>query len=141
MSENKINNNKNNILKNIKSKYILEGILNNLVDERLLSIIKYNKYIQNKIDKDKNYYKNYFQIEIDIIPVKDEYGKFINIFHKESFYHIYLNNNEKEINRNYITKNDYAEKIKIIIDYKFKSLTGLFKECECIKKINYVLKK
>ena len=29
-------------------------------------------------------------------------------------------------------------KIKIIIDYNVKSLSGLFKKCECIKIINFI---
>ena len=43
-------NDNNNLLKNIKSKYILKQIANNLELNKLLYLIKYNKYIQNKLD-------------------------------------------------------------------------------------------
>ena len=59
-------------INNIKSKYILKQILDNLHKLKLLQIIRYNKNIQNKIDinlKDyKEYSKQYSSIEIDIIP-------------------------------------------------------------------------
>ena len=40
----------NNLLKIIKSKYILKQIADNLELNKLLYLIKYNKYIQNKLD-------------------------------------------------------------------------------------------
>ena len=72
------NNNKNNILYNIKSKYILKIIFNNLILEKELKIINYNKNLQEKLDKDINDYKNYLKIEIEIIPEEKKYSKFFN---------------------------------------------------------------
>ena len=44
----------------------------------------------------------YSSIEIEIKPVKNKYGKFINIDEgNEKYYHIYFNNNKEEIKRNY----------------------------------------
>ena len=45
------------IINNIKSKYILKKILDNLHKQRLLQIIRYNKNIQNKLDLSKKDYK------------------------------------------------------------------------------------
>ena len=39
------------------------------------------------------------------MPISNEYGKFINYKKEEEiYYHIYFNNNEKEIKRKYIMK-------------------------------------
>ena len=43
--------NKLNILNNIKSKYILKILFNNLSETKLLNIIRYNKNIQLKLKK------------------------------------------------------------------------------------------
>ena len=52
--------------------------------------------------------------------------------------YIYFSNNEEEIKRNYINKEDEKVKvIKIIIDYKIESFKNLFEYCECIKSINF----
>ena len=72
MVDNKDYPNKMNVLLNIKSHYILNIIFNNLVEGRLLNIIRYNKKLQNKSDKDINIYREYSKIEIDIIPILDD---------------------------------------------------------------------
>ena len=68
------------------------------------------------------------------------YGNFINISNcdDKNYYHIYFNDNEEEIKRNYITEKDKVEKIKIFIDYEIKNLYGLFKDCKCIKILNFL---
>ena len=64
----------------------------------------------------------YSSIEIEIKPVKNEYGKFIEMNEEnKKYFHIYFNNNKEEIKRNYLNENDNVEKIKIIIDYQIKS--------------------
>ena len=65
---------------------------------------------------------------------------FINIKKKyKSYFHIYFNDDlNKEIKRDYITEKDKVSKIKIIIDYKIKSLSRLFKTIICIKSINFI---
>ena len=125
-------------LEGIKSKYIFNKIFNNLQEKKLLEIIKYNKSLQTKLNKDINDYKNFLKIEIEVIPAKYEYGEFINIKEAKRYYHIYFNDNKEETEKNYITKDDEVTKIKIIIDQDIKSLNGLFRRCKCIEKINVI---
>ena len=95
----------NPIIENIKSRYILSKIYDNMTKKKKLQIVKYNKRIQNRINLSVKDYKEYSEtftpIEIEIIPRKDKYGKFINIDNKdELYYHIYFNDNKKEIKKN-----------------------------------------
>ena len=67
----------------------------------LLETIRYNKNIQKRINININHYKAYSEeyssIEFDIIPMKGEYGKFININEEdEKYFHIYFNVNKNE---------------------------------------------
>ena len=143
MIDNNVYPNKKNVLLNIKSNYILKIIFNNLVEGRLLNIIRYNKKLQNKSDKDKNFYREYSKIEIDIIPILlNSYknrGLVINIPNEndKQYFHLYLNGNTEEMKRNYFTKEDNAKKIKIIIDPEIISFFQLFKLCE-ISEINFI---
>ena len=95
------------IFKNIKSKYILQKIFNNLLKKKSLDIIKYNKNMKDRININIKDYKEYYEeIEIEIIPIKDKYGKFIYIKEKDKlYYHIYFNDKEEEIKINYIKEN------------------------------------
>ena len=127
-------------LTEIKCKYILTQIFDKLKQNKLLEVIRYNKNLQNILNISINDYKEYSKIIIDIIPCDNKYGNFVNIFNKDfkPFYHIYFNDNIKEIHRNYIKKEDKIYKIKIKLDEQIKSLYGLFKECHCIKEINFL---
>ena len=91
----------NNFLKKIRSKYILKQIFDNLKENKLLEIIRYNKNIQNKLNKKlKDFIKEYSKIVIEIIPKENTYDKFICVPKKyESYYHIYFNGNKEEIKR------------------------------------------
>ena len=85
--------------------------------------------------------KEFFQIEIEVIPVEksdNAINIFFNYFYNKSYYHVYFNDNEEDIKRNYYTKNNEVKKIKIILDYEIKSLSGLFRYCKCIKSINFI---
>ena len=130
-----------NLINNIKSKYILEKLFENLKENKLLKIIQYNKNIQNRINKSINYYKNYYnQIEIEIIPI-NIYDKnyFINIPENDkNYYHIYFNDSKEEAKNNYFAKNEKVDKIKIIINNEIKSFEGLFSRCKCIKSLNFI---
>ena len=112
-----------NILIRLKAENLLHKLFDNLLKKRALDIIKYNKYIKERINININNYKEYSEIyssiEIEIKSIKNDYGKFINIQKEENekYYHIYFNNNEEEINRNYIHENEEIKIIKIIIDY------------------------
>ena len=72
--------NKTNLLIKVKSKYILKEIFDNLKENKKLDIIRYNKKVRKNLNKNiKDYIKEYSKIEIEIIPIENEIGKFINI--------------------------------------------------------------
>ena len=127
------------IFKNLKSDFFLQKLFNNLLKKKSLDIIKYNNNIKERMNisiKDyKEYSEIYSPIEIEIKPVKNEYGEFINMNENEIYYHIYFNDNKEEIKRNYLIKNDNIERLKIIIDYQVKSFMDLFWDCKCIEYI------
>ena len=130
---------KENLLNDRKSKYILKKIFGFLNKKTTFKIIKYNNELQKKINMVIKEY--YFQIEIEIIPVEksnDAINIFFNYFYDTSYYHVYFNDNEEEIKRNYYIKSNKIKKIKIILDYEIKSLSGLFRYCKCIKSINFI---
>ena len=133
----------NPIIENIKSRYILSKIYNNMTKKKKLEIVKYNKKMQNRINLGAKDYKEYSEtftpIEIEIISKKGKYGEFINIDENDKlYYHIYFNDNKEEIKNKYeISEEDKVTKIKIIIDYQVKSFKELFIECECIESINF----
>ena len=129
----------NPIIENIKSRYILSKIYNNMTIKKKLEIVKYNKRIQNRLNLSVKDYKECCKTEIEIIPSKGKYGKFININENDKlFYHIYFNDNKEEIkNKHEINKKDKVTKIKIIIDYQVKSFKNLFYFCVCIESIYF----
>ena len=69
----------NDRLKNIKSKYILQKVFNNLEKKKSLNLIKYNKTIKERLELNINDYKIFSSIEIEIKPVDNYFGEFINI--------------------------------------------------------------
>ena len=125
---------------NIKSLYIFKKIFNHLYEKKLLDLIKYNKKIQKRLNITINDYKNYFElIEIEIIPVKNEFCEFINISNEkdEKYYHIYFDDDKTEIKRNYLIKGDRVSTIKIMVDNQITSFNELFKGCNCIESIYF----
>ena len=133
----------NSIIENIKSRYILSKIYDNMIIKKKLEIVKYNKNIQNRLNLSVKDYKEYSEtftpIEIEIIPAKNKYGKFIEAYENDKlYYHINFNDNKKEIkSKYYIDEEDKVTKIKIIVDYQVKSFKDLFSYCECIESINF----
>ena len=126
----------NNQMNSIKSKFILQKIFYNLLYNKKLNIMKYNKNMQKRMELTLKDYKEYSSIEIYIKPVINKYGNFINIKKgDEKYYHIYFNNNEKEIKRSYINKDEAINTIKIMIDFHINSLKELFLNCDCIESI------
>ena len=125
---------------NIKSKFILKKIIQNIKETKMLNIIRYNKKYQNKLNIDINDYKNKMKIIIELICSGP--GKFINRKELEHF-HIYINDNKEEIKSNKVNEdNNYFyeknnNKITIIIDYEIKSFDELFKDCSNIRKISF----
>ena len=133
----------NPILDNLKSDYFLQKLYDIIQKKKKLEIVKYNKRIHNRLNlctkEYKEYSETYSSIEIEIIPAKGKYGRFIYIDENdELYYHIYFNDNKEEIKNKYeIIKKDKVKRIKIIIDYQVKSFKELFKRCECIESINF----
>ena len=96
--------------------------------------MKYNKKLQNKLNLSINDYKKYAKlyssIEIELNLDNHEHNeknKFINIADKEKeYYHIYFDNSNIEIKRNYSEEKEKINTIKIIIDYQVQSFKELF---------------
>ncbi len=105
------------ILENIKSKYIMKQIFQNLEKIKFLNMIRYNKAIKNRMDITLDDYKECTNIEIKIDIL--DYYKFINRLNNEKNIHIYVNGNKKEINEKDISREEVREiKIKcfMIVD-------------------------
>ena len=82
---------------NIKSNFVLKKIFNHLDKNKALKIIRYNTNIKNRLYIDIEDYKS---ILMDIIPIPNKYGPFINIEEKNNkYFHIYFNDNKEEIKR------------------------------------------
>ena len=126
----------------IKSNNILRKILNFIQKERQLEILKYNKFLQQRLNLNINDYKEYSEIfssiEIEIIPEINIFGEFINIENEsdKKYFHIYFNEGTSEIKTTKIKMHEEVSKIKIIIDYQIKSFNKLFSNCICINSIN-----
>ena len=88
----KKNSSNEKFLEHIKSKLILKKIFDCLRENKKLKIIKVNKRIRNKLNIGLEDYKNYWRVEIEIIPTskKDKYINFINIPKNENNYHIFF---------------------------------------------------
>ena len=115
----------------------MNQIFNNILESKSLFIIKYNKKIQKRFNLNIKYYKEYSEIEIELLLNNNIFGTFINIFNKSegSFYHIFFDNGKEEVKRNYINKKDKIKNIKIIIDHQVTSFCELFRSCKCIESI------
>ena len=88
------------------------------------------------MNKDINTYKEYLEkyssIEIEIIPAKNHYGKFIS---NKIYAHIFFDDDKEIKKRNYLEQNEEVKKIKVIIDYKYNSFENLFSDCNSIESI------
>ena len=128
---------------NVKSNFILKKIFDFLRKNKSLNIIKCNKKLQERLNLSINNYEEYFQLYTPIeIELKFDdnkyYSKFINIDDKQKeYYHIYFDNSNKEIKRNYLEESEKVNMIKIIIDYQVKSFEKLFYKCREINSISF----
>ena len=115
------------VFKKIRNAYFLRKAFNYLQKKNSLEIIKYNKKIKERLNININDYKEYCEtyssIEIELKPVNNKFGEFINI--------------KEEIKRKYLDEKDKVNKINIIIDYQIKSFYGLFGHCRCIESIYF----
>ena len=132
----------NNSIGKIRSSYILNEISTYLQQKKLLEIVRYNKQLKKKLEiKLEDYKKVFSKIVIEIIPVENALGKFINTDlnkNSKNYFHSYFNGSKEEIKRNEIIKDDKVDKIKVVIDYEIKSFYKLFNEINTIKKINFI---
>ena len=127
---------------NIKSDYILKRLFSYMPTRITLKIIKCNINIQKRLNININNYKDFSEkfssIELEIIPIQNKYGRFINIKEEDKkYFHIYFNDNNEEIKKTELNKEDKVSKINIIIDYQIKSFKELFFDCKCIESINF----
>ena len=125
----------------IKSKYIIQRIFDNLKENKWLKIIKYNKIVQNKLGISINNYIKYYSIEIEIIPILlEEKNTFFWMSDKKNdhHYHIYFNDDTKETRKSFFTKEDNVSKIRLLLDHQIKNLDSLFENCKCIKTIKFI---
>ena len=127
---------------NIKSNYIMKILFNYMSKKVSLKIIKNNMNIQKRLNININNYKdfseNFSSIELEIVPIQNGCGTFINIKEEEEIYfHIYFNDNKEEIKRTKLIEADNVSKITIIIDYQIESFYNLFDYCKCIESINF----
>ena len=103
---------KGNYFQNIKNDYVLRHIFNHLSKNKLFQIIKYNKYIQKRLEININDYKDFKKIIILITPINiEDENYFINISDEQKdYYHIYFNNDTKESKNDYFTEDDDVQK-------------------------------
>ena len=84
-------------LNDVKSKFILKKIIAHLQEKKYMKIIQYNKSIQHRLDLTNDDYKKICQIELEITPLSNHYGKFISVTKgEESLCHIFFNNKKKK---------------------------------------------
>ena len=93
---------------NLKSDFIFKKIIMFMKRNKSLEIMKYNKKLQKRLNINMNDYKEYSElyssIEIELISNNKE-GEFINLPDKDKeYYHIYFDNSNEEIKRNYLKK-------------------------------------
>ena len=62
----------NFLLNNIKSKYIIVKIFENVQTNIFLNLIRYNKTFQKRLNKNIDDYKDYAKIEIEIFPEEEK---------------------------------------------------------------------
>ena len=127
---------------NLKSNYILKKLFGIMQKRISLKIIKYNINIQKRLNININNYKDFSEkfssIELEIIPIQNKYGSFINLEEEEEkYFHIYFNDNKEEIKKTKLNEEDKVSKINIIIDYQIKSFKELFSCRYCIESLNF----
>ena len=131
------------IFLNLKNNYFLRNIFSDLPEMKALEIVKYNKYLKQRLNLDINNYKDfsekYSSIVLEIIPNNTKGSKFININNKEdeSYFHIFFDDKREEVKTCFLNEDDKVTKITINIDYKINSFSKLFKKCNQIESISF----
>ena len=127
----------------IDSSSLLKESFQYVSEAKYLNMVKYSKEFQKKLNLTKGDYDEFFQIEIEIIPIdnideKDGNQKFINLSMDKSLYHIYFNDSDEEINRNFIKTGEKITKIRVKIFKEANSLKDLFFNCKAIKELKII---
>ena len=127
----------------IDSSSLLKESFQYVSEAKYLNMVKYSKEFQKKLNLTKGDYDDFFQIEIEIIPIdnideKDGNQKFINLSMDKSLYHIYFNDSDEEINRNFIKTGEKITKIRAKIFKEANSLKDLFFNCKAIKELKII---
>ena len=123
------------MLSKVKSPYNLESIFKYVNESFKLKLISHSKELQKKLNLSIKDYKNYSEIDIELKLIDNiENGTdFVNPeFKYRNSLHIYFNDELKDQKRIFVKQNEKVSKIKIVIDYKVKTLEGLFKGRDCI---------
>ena len=108
---------------NLKSDFFMQKLFDYMQKRISLKIIKCNNNIQKRLNININNYKDFSEkfssIELEIIPIQNEYGPFIKIKEEDKkYFHIYFNDNKEEIKKTEFNKEDKVSKINIIIHAK-----------------------
>ena len=128
----------NGNLDNVKSKFILKKIIAHIQEKKFMKIIQYNKHMQHRLNLDNTDYKKVCQVELEIKPLPNHYGKFISVIKGlESHYHIFFNDKKTRKKRNFIKENEKVIIIRVLLDYKIKTFYNLFNGCKCIESISF----
>ena len=130
-------------LNSVKNKNVLSRIIKGHLKLKIyLKLINRNKALQSRLNISNKSYHDYCRIIFELIPIKpnqnDNKNYFINFRGDMSFLHIYINDNEEEYDKTYLTKNDNINKIRVEIDFEVKYIFELFKDCTCLKEIKLV---
>ena len=102
---------------NLKSDYFIQKLFDYMEKRISLKIIKCNINIQKRLNININNYKDFSEkfssIELDIIPIQNEYGPFIKIKKKikNIFIYILIIIKKKLKKQNYIKKIKYQKLI------------------------------
>ena len=114
MKKSKKTNSKTSTLKKVNDNSIIRKIFKILSYEKGLEIIRYNKDYQKKLNlKIIDYKRTFSKIEIEIIPAENKFGKFINYAKaNDKNFHIFFNDDEKEIKSQDFCKSDKVKKNK-----------------------------
>ena len=125
------------VLEKLRSDNILRKIVEYMKKIRSLEIIRYNKGLQKRLNLTLKDYKKYsLLIEVELKPVDDKYGKFINIPDgKKKSIHIYFDNSNEETKRHFLKEKEKVKIINIQIDSPVQTFKGLFSGCRCISSI------
>ena len=103
---NEIKQGNTNMLKKIKSQFFISKIFDYMKKNKSLEIIKINRSIQKLMKIDLNTYRECSTVIIvELVPLKNAVGKFINIKEgEEKYFHIFFNDSKNEIKKNRIKR-------------------------------------